>query len=137
MHYQPILSFKLSKKLTKILSNIITLKLSLASVLKTAFSIKSLFKYKDSLTDELCSNIIYKSRIRFYQHLGMSSRTNRPVSCPTHSSSRNHCHNGNHPFSINQFPIIDSTNNEQDLRKLESLYINPLLHSVIYKGHLT
>ena len=133
-------SFELSKKLTKILSHSYP-QIEFNFCFKNNFSIKSLFKYKDSLPDELCSNIIYKfscgtcqgsyigsttkqSRIRFFQHLGMSPRTNRPVSCPTHSSPKNHCHNNNHPFSINQFQIIDTANNELDLRILESLYIN-------------
>ena len=134
-------SFELSKTLTVSIQSHRYLQIEFNFCFKNKFSIKSLFNYKDSLPDELCSNIIYKfscgtcqgsyigsttkqSRIRFYQHLGMSPRTNRPVSCPTHSSPRNPCHNNNHPFSINQFQIIDTINNELDLRILESLYIN-------------
>ena len=132
-------SFELSEKLTKILSHSYP-QIEFNFCFKNNFSIKSSFKYKDSLPDELCS-IIYKfscgtcqgffigsttkqSRICFYQHLGISPQIIRPVSCPTHSSPRNHCHNNNYPFSINQFQIIDTANNELDLRRLESLYIN-------------
>ena len=91
-------------------------------------------------TAELCANIIYKfsckscqgsyigsttkqSRIRFFQHLGKSPRTNRPVTVPAHSTPRNHCHENDHQLSLNDFKIIDSANNEHELRILESLYI--------------
>ena len=90
-------SYELGKKLTKILSH------SYAQIefnfSKNNFSIKSLFKYKDSLLDELCSNIIYKfscgtcqgsyignttkqSRISFYQQLGMSPRSRAAIKKP-------------------------------------------------------
>ena len=89
---------------------------------------------------ELCTNIIYKfscgscqgsyigsttkqSRIRFFQHLGKSPRTNRPVTVPAHSTPRNHCHESDHLLSLNDFKIIDSANNEHELRILESLFI--------------
>ena len=107
---------------------------------KNNYRISSFFKFKDSLPAELCANIIYKfscgscqgsyigsttkqSRIRFFQHLGKSPRTNRPVTVPAHSTSRNHCHENDHPLSLNDFKIIDSANNEHELRILESLYI--------------
>ena len=102
---------------------------------KNNYRISSFFKFKDSLPAELCANIIYKfscgscqgsyigsttkqSRIRFFQHLGKS-----PVTVPAHSTSRNHCHENDHPLSLNDFKIIDSANNEHELRILESLYI--------------
>ena len=59
----------------------------------------------------------------FFQNLGKSPRTNRPVTVPTHSTTRNHCHENDHQLSLNDFKIIDSANNEHELRILESLYI--------------
>ena len=50
-------------------------------------------------------------------------RTNRPVTVPTHSAPRNHWHGNDHQLSLNDFKIIDSDNNEHELRILESLYI--------------
>ena len=61
-----------------------------------------------------------QSRIRFFQHLGKSPRTNRPVTVPAHSTPRNHCHENDHLLSLNDFKIIDSANNEHELRILES-----------------
>ena len=107
---------------------------------KNNYRISSFFEFKDSLPAELCANIIYKfscgscqgsyigsttkqSRIRFFQHLGKSPRTNRPVTVPAHSTPRNHCHENDHLLSLNDFKIIDSANNEHELRILESLYI--------------
>ena len=58
-----------------------------------------------------------------YQYLGKSPRTNRPVTVPAHSTPRNHCHENDHLLSLNDFKIIDSANNEHELRILESLYI--------------
>ena len=57
------------------------------------------------------------------QHLGKSPRTNRPVTVPAHSTPRNDCHENDHPLPLNDFKIIDSANNEHELRILESLYI--------------
>ena len=65
-----------------------------------------------------------QSRIRFFQHLGKSPRTNRPVTVPTHSTPRNHCHENDHQLSLNDFKIIDSANNEHELGILESIYIS-------------
>ena len=96
---------------------------------KNNYRIFSFFKFKDSLPAELCANIIYKfscgscqgsyigsttkqARIRFFQHLGKSPRTNRPVIVPAHSTPRNHCHENDHLLSLNDFKIIDSANNE-------------------------
>ena len=107
---------------------------------KNSFTIASFFNYKDRLPADLCSNVIYEytcgtcnssyigsttkqSKIRFYQHKGISHRTSRPLSNPQHSSPRIHCEQQNHPFSIKDFSIIATSNNSSELRTLESLYI--------------
>ena len=109
--------------------------------LVNSFKIKSFFQYKDQLTVDLCSNIIYRytcgtcnssyigstikqSKIRFCQHIGISHRTNKPISSLSHSSIRAHCHENSHPLKIDEFKIIDTTNKQIDLRILESLYIH-------------
>ena len=63
-----------------------------------------------------------QSKIRFYQHKGISHRTSIPLSNPQHSP-RIHCEQQNHPFSIKDFSIIATSNNSSELRTLESLYI--------------
>ena len=59
----------------------------------------------------------------FFQHLCKFPRTNRPVTALAHSTPRNHCHENNHQLSLTNFKIIDSANNEDELRILESIYI--------------
>ena len=132
-------SLTLSKNLTRILSKSYP-QIDFKFTFQNNFTIASFFKYKDSLPAELCSSVIYKyscgtchgsyigsttkqARIRFYQHLSRSPRTNRPVTSQSHSSPRNHCETNNHPFSLSDFKIIDCTNYQNDLRILESLYI--------------
>jgi hypothetical protein len=109
-------------------------------VLVNPFSIKSLFRFKDKLPIELHANIIYKFtcetcksfyigsstkqfKIRYSQHLGTSFRTGRPLTTPNHSSPRIHCEKEQHPFSKNNFTIIDYATSVSELRLLESLYI--------------
>ena len=85
---------------------------------KNNCKISSFLRFKDSLPAVLCANIIYKfscgfcqgsfigsttkqSRISFFfQHLGKSPRNSRPVTVPTHSTPRNHCHENDHHFPL-------------------------------------
>lgn len=108
--------------------------------MKNSHTIDKYFKFKDKIPTDLCSNVIYEFRcalcnecyigstskqykIRVYQHLGKSPRTNRPVSTLLHSSPREHCFNNSHPFNSDNFKIIDSAVDSFDLRILESIYI--------------
>jgi hypothetical protein len=103
-------------------------------------SLQSFFRFKDKLPLELHANIIYKFscetcksfylgsstkqfKIRYSQHLGTSFRTGRPLATPSYSAPRNHCENKHHPFSKDNFTIIDHATNIHELRLLESLYI--------------
>ena len=118
---------------------LVTLRSILNSVLKTIIEFLLSLNLKTPCLLS-CAQILYKfscrscqgsyigsttkqSRIRFFQHLGKSPRTNRPVTVPAHSTPRNHCHENDHLLSLNDFKIIDSTNNEHELRISESLYI--------------
>ena len=64
---------------------------------------------RDPIYREHDETVKYSFLSTSYQHLGMSLRTNRPVSCPTHSSPRNHCHNNNPPFSKINFKSLTMT----------------------------
>ena len=107
---------------------------------KNKFQLKSFFNFKDRLPADLRSHIIYEfqcescqdsyigsttkqAKVRFSQHLGVSPRTDRHVTSPSHSSPRQHCENKNHPFKYSNFSIIDAAPDELQLRIMESLYI--------------
>ena len=104
------------------------------------FSIGSLFKHKERIPKPLCSGIIYKyeclickdqyigSTIRQFQcriseHLGISPRTNKPVSTPSFSSVRQHHMDTSHILKPDSFEIIDRSNTYINLRTLEALHI--------------
>ena len=66
---------------------------------------------------------IKQSKIRFSQHFGLSFRTGEPLNNPPLSTIKDHINNKKHFGHFNDFKIIDSCNNESDLRLLESLYL--------------
>ena len=53
---------------------------------------------------------------------GISDRTNNMLTSPKHSSTRDHSHSCDTPFSINDFSILDTEPSRFALRILESLY---------------
>ena len=108
-------------------------------VLRNRFSIASLFRFKDRIPKCSRSGIVYEFRCssceesyigstyvrlhtRVCEHKGISDRTGRMLTSPTHSSIRQHSHSCDTPFSIDNFKIIDS--DITGLRILESLYIH-------------
>ena len=107
---------------------------------KNSFTIGSFFKCKDKVPDSMCSDIIYKydcsscnaryigSSIRtlhqrMSEHRGVSFRTGRFISNPSHSEIRNHVLSADHVLKIENFSILDTARDRNDLRILESLYI--------------
>ena len=60
---------------------------------------------------------------RVAEHLGRSYRTNRFITTPSHSSIRDHSFECDVRVSIDDFKILASNSNPNDLRTLESLYI--------------
>ena len=118
--------------------------------------IGSFFKNKEALPDELRSNIIYEyicdvcqasyigcttkqSRVRYFQHLGRSYRTDKVSSQPSHSNIRNHALEHGHPIALSNFKILDSANNLSDLKLLETMYIQstkPFLNSEQYSTNV-
>ena len=63
---------------------------------------------------------------RCSQHCSVSHRTGRHITKSMSSSIRLHSQNHDHPFKLSNFTILDSCNSTDELRILESLYINKL-----------
>lgn len=109
-------------------------------VFKNSFSIGTFFRHKDKIPEALCSTIVYKYtcsecnseyvgstsrhfKMRVAEHMGLSFRTNRPLSKPSKSSPREHHEHTGHSFSRSDFRILDRCRNVSSLRILESLHI--------------
>ena len=110
-------------------------------ILVNSFKIDSFFSFKDRLPKGMRSSLIYKyscvrctseyigstTRIlttRVAEHAGRSHRTDRILANPPHSNIRDHAETCGSPIVLDNFNIIDSCNNSNDLRILESLYIH-------------
>ena len=109
-------------------------------VFSNPFTIKSFFPFKDRISSLLKSHIVYQyecpickcryvgetSRnltLRYAEHRGISSRTGHILSSPSFSAIREHSHNQDHPYSINNFKILSSANSSTDIKLLEALFI--------------
>ena len=110
--------------------------------LKNNFKIASFFPFKDKIPKDVCADIIYEykcgtcqvsyigssirqSKIRFSEHLGISYRTDNPLSHPQIFAPRKHCNSTNHQLNYHDFTIIDSHSASQfGLHILESIYIS-------------
>jgi hypothetical protein len=107
---------------------------------RNIFTIGSFFKIKDRIPGECISNVIYKfscrgcnatylgstrqkSKVRFHQHLGTSHRTNRPLQTLMYSLPRLHSEKYNHPISLSDFSILDTSTESHTLQILENIYI--------------
>ena len=124
--------------------------LTIRFVFTNSFTIGSFFNYKDKLPLGMLSSVVYcfscvqctseyvgmTSRplyCRIAEHAGRSYRTNRPISNPCHSSIRTHTESTcGSPINLDNFKILCSANNFNDLRILESLHIfkrHPILNN--------
>ena len=127
--------FKLSVLFRKYFNDI-----SFHFIFVSRFKIGSLFKHKVVLPKEMRSSVIYKfscvqcaseyigSATRLFasrvaEHSGRSLRTNRILDHPSHSNIREHARTCGTPITIDNFTIVTSCSNTNDLRILESLYI--------------
>ena len=64
---------------------------------------------------------------------GRSLRTNRILAHTSHSNIREHAHTCGTPITIDNFTILESCSNTNDLRILDSLYIfkdRPVLNNM-------
>ena len=136
-YYNPN-SQNLHRKLERTLSNCYP-QLSITLINKNNFSIASLFPRKEFLPQSVRSSAIYKYECsscnasyigctsrhyetRISEHLGVSSRTKRPLTQPPFSSIRNHSNSTGHILSTDAFSILAQCSNI-DLHILESIYI--------------
>lgn len=125
------------------LTNTFFPQIHLKLVFKNNFTIGSFFRYKDKMPTYLQSKVVYlytcdQCRItycgettrhlqtRIAEHIGISDRTNRPVSKPLHSSIRDHAEQSDHPIIKPNFKILSTCNNNQDIRTIESIFIHKL-----------
>lgn len=110
---------------------------------QNSFKIFSFFNHKERLPKPLCSSVIYKYtchscnamyigstlrqfKCRIDEHFGRSSRTDNLLMVQSKSSIRDHCMDKDHAMSVNDFEIIDTCRDFNDLRTLESIHINKL-----------
>ena len=95
-----------------------------------------------SMDDSTCSSIIYlftcgecnsqyvgssirQLKCRVAEHMGLSPRSNLPISHPNFSSILEHHKLSKHALSPSNFKILSNSNNS-DIRLLESIYIYKL-----------
>ena len=116
------------------------------------FTLASLFRYKDRLPKELTSGIVYKYscakcqlasyigyttrslKIRMFEHKGRSYRSFQPLSSPSHSAIRDHAEGCDCFIEMDDFKILASSNDELELKILESLHIyksDPVLNRMM------
>ena len=105
------------------------------------FKLSSLLSPKESLPTELRSNIVYMfqcgvcndsyigqssktAKFRWYQHLGISIRTDRRLGKIDPSQARKHAEDSGHPITVDNFRILDQSKDNKDLKLLESLHIH-------------
>jgi len=107
------------------------------------FKISNFFKLKDTIPLGLRSSLVYQFtcadcnaryigqtglqlNLRISKHLGLSYRTNLPLTTPESSSIRTHSLDMKHSVSREKFEILASANDSLSRRILESLYIREL-----------
>ena len=104
------------------------------------YTIGSFFNYKDKIPTCLRSSLVYEyscaqcaSRYvgstcrnlyqRVAEHVGVSYRTNHPLSNPSQSAIRKHTEKCGNSIELENFKILSNSQNLLDLRILESLHI--------------
>ena len=117
-------------------------------VFKNPLTIKSLFKFKDSLPELMRSSVVYQFscpkcnfgtyigctnrmlRVRIDSHRGVSHRTGVSLSKKEFSAIRNHSNSCHHIIKYTDFNILSQAPNNQSLQYLESLLIKQLSPSL-------
>ena len=137
-----LLSFIIRKKLHNLLKDFFP-NVKFMFIFTNNFTIGSQFRHKERLPMSLISNIIYQFTcsnckvryigetvrnlsLRFAEHRGVSARTNKPISSPSHSAIRSHALESDHNFSIDDFKILASVRSPLDTKLLETLFIKHL-----------
>ena len=131
-------SFSLKNKLTRLLRDFYP-QVVVRVIFKPNYTIGSLFRFKDVVPKELQASAIYKYscnccsaiyvgqtkrqlRVRCFEHLGRSIRTNRPLGNPPFSAIRQHAFDKDHPISLDSFSILSIRSSAMELATVESLY---------------
>ena len=113
--------------------------IKLQIMFKSDCVIGNLFGFKDKLPESCMTKFIYKYtceccnafyigksyrqfKVRIFEHLGISYRTNSLLVRPPHLDIREHCHTEDHPMRQSNFSIIDTCRFKSDLLTLESLH---------------
>ena len=103
--------------------------------------LNSFFKFKDSVPNALCSDVVYKfccakcasvyydSTIRTLytrvsEHKGLSDQTGKPLVKPKKSSIRDHVVTWGLEIPMDNFKIVARSNKEINLRIIESTFIH-------------
>ena len=117
--------------------------------------ISNFFHFKDKIPVDLKSHLVYKikcnkcnlvyyglcerhSKVRFYDHLGVSIYTERPI-IGTETAMKKHCREENHAISHESFTTLTRDENPFYLKIKESLLIKrdkPKLNNNIYSTPL-
>ena len=109
-------------------------------IFRNKFSVGSFFRTKDSIPSLVQSNLVYSYRCgqcdstyygetsrhlktRIAEHKGLSNRTGKPITNPSHSSIRDHSLETGHELNSQNFKIIFRCNS-LDLKISESILIN-------------
>lgn len=108
---------------------------------KNPLRISSFFHMKNKIPTLLKSNVIYQYtcsscklesyigstsrlfKVRICEHMGISHRTLTNLKCPSFSAIRAHAQICHSPISFDDFKIIDTAANNQQLQIKESIYI--------------
>ena len=132
-------SFNFKNNLTRLLREFYP-QLMIRVIFKQGFSIQSLFRFKDRIPENLQSSAVYQYkcrccnamyvgktkrqiRVRQFEHLGRSVRTNRPLGKPPFSAIRQHSENTDHPMYLDSFSVLSTRSKDVELSIIESLYI--------------
>ena len=112
-------------------------------VFKPNSTIQSFFNIKDKIPIELRSSVIYQYQCRecnlryvgqtgkhlkerISNHLGISSRTERPLAKPPHSTIREHSHANDHPIYRDSFKVLGTYTSDMERLTAEALFIHHL-----------
>ena len=131
-------SFSLKNKLRKLIREFYP-QIDVRVIFRPNYTTRNLFRFKDIIPKDLQASLVYKYqchccnamyygktkrqlKVRTFEHVGRSVRTNRPLSKPSFSAIRDHSENCNHPILKDSFSILSCRSNEQELAIVETLY---------------
>ena len=135
-------SYDLRKQLNKTLQSSFPA-VNFRIIFSNELRIRSFFRVKDIIPDDVCSNIVYKFecpccparyvgcssrsfRSRIFEHIGKSVRTGRYLNSMQFSAIRNHSLDKDHRFSAANFKIIGRFRNKTEAFIGEQYFIEKI-----------